>query len=111
MSSDSVTKQNLHMFPPGTIGRDMVYNLVSNFLLTYVLFTRQLTNAQLAAITGIMVGARIFDAANDPIMGNIVERTRSRWGKFKPWQMIGILTTSFVVSYIFNTRLTGWAFI
>ena len=111
MEQTSLKKRNLRMFPLGTIGRDMVYNLVNNFLLTYILFTRQLTNAQLAAITGIMVGARIFDAANDPVMGNIIERTRTKWGKFKPWQLIGILTTSAVVSFIFNTKLTGWAFI
>ncbi len=111
MERDSVSKRNLCLFPPGTIGRDMVYNLVSNFLLTYVLFTRQLTSAQLAAITGIMVGARIFDAANDPVMGNIIERTRTKWGKFKPWLMTGILTTSVVVIFIFNTKLTGWPFI
>ena len=78
-------KKNLIMFPLGTIGRDMVYNLVTSYLLTYVLFTRALTAAQLAAISAIMVGARVFDALNDPIMGNIIERTRTRWGKFKPW--------------------------
>ena len=71
------------MFPLGTIGRDMMYNLVTNFLLTYVLFTKGLTAAQLGAITAIMVAARVFDALNDPIMGNIIEGTRSRFGKFK----------------------------
>ena len=90
-------KKNLIMFPLGTIGRDMVYNLVTSYLLTYVLFTRALTAAQLAAISAIMVGARVFDALNDPIMGNIIERTRTRWGKFKPWLVIGIVTTSVVV--------------
>ena len=70
-------KKNLIMFPLGTIGRDMVYNLVTSYLLTYVLFTRALTAAQLAAISAIMVGARVFDALNDPIMGNIIERTRT----------------------------------
>ena len=90
-------KKNLIMFPLGTIGRDMVYNLVTSYLLTYVLFTRALTAAQLAAISAIMVGTRVFDALNDPIMGNIIERTRTRWGKFKPWLVIGIVTTSVVV--------------
>ena len=73
-------KKNLIMFPLGTIGRDMVYNLVTSYLLTYVLFTRALTAAQLAAISAIMVGARVFDALNDPIMGNIIERTNSSRG-------------------------------
>ena len=63
-------RQNLIMFPLGTVGRDMVYTLVTNFLLTFVLFTKNLTTSQFAAITAIMFGARIFDALNDPIMGN-----------------------------------------
>ncbi len=111
MNEQQRQKRNMLMFPPGTIGRDMIYNLVNNFLLTYVLFTRSLTAPQLAAITAIMVIARVFDAINDPIMGNIIENTRSRWGKFKPWLMAGILSTSFVVIFIFNTKLQGWGFI
>ena len=104
-------KRNLLMFPLGTIGRDMVYCLVTNFLLTYIMFTKGLTAAQLAAVTAIMVIARVFDALNDPIMGNIIESTRSKWGKFKPWLVIGILLTSVVVTMVFSTNLTGWDFI
>ena len=104
-------KKNLIMFPLGTIGRDMVYNLFASQLLTFVLFTRFLTAAQLTAITAIMVAARVFDALNDPIMGNIIERTRSRYGKFKPWLVIGILSTSVVIFAMFNTKLQGWSFV
>ncbi len=104
-------RKNLWMFPLGTVGRDMIYNLFINFILTYILFTRQLTAAQLSAITAIMVAARVFDALNDPLMGNIIERTRTRWGKFKPWLVIGILSTSVVVYLAFNTNLQGWAFV
>lgn len=104
-------KKNLIMFPLGTVGRDMVYNLISCQLLTFVLFTRSLTAAQLGAITAIMVAARVFDALNDPIMGNIIERTRTKWGKYKPWLVIGILTTSVVVIALFNTNLEGWSFV
>ena len=90
MDNAKIQKRNLIMFPLGTVGRDMVYNLVTSYLLTFVLFTRNLNAAQLSAITAIMVAARIFDALNDPVMGNIIERTRTRWGKFKPWLVIGI---------------------
>ena len=109
--TDKNLKRNLWMFPLGTVGRDMLYQLFNNFLLVYVLFTRQLTAAQLMAITAIMVAARIFDALNDPIMGNIIERTRTHWGKYKPWQAIGIVLTSLVVYLAFNVRLQGWPFV
>ena len=106
-----IRKKNLRMYPLGTIGRDMIYNLFTNFILTFILFTRKLDAAQLAAITAIIVGARVFDALNDPIMGNIIERTRTKWGKFKPWLAIGIVSTSIVVYLAFNTNLQGWSFI
>ena len=105
------TKKNLVMFPLGTVGRDIMYNLVTSYLLTFVLFTRNLDAAQLSAITAIMVAARVFDALNDPVMGNIIERTRTRWGKFKPWLVVGILSTSLVIYAMFNTKLQGWAFV
>ena len=48
---------------------------------------------------------RVFDALNDPLMGNIIERTRTRWGKYKPWLVIGILSTSAVVYLAFMLLL------
>ena len=111
MDETAVRKKNLIMFPLGTVGRDMMYNLFSAQLLTFVLFTRFLTAAQLAAITAIMFAARVFDALNDPVMGNIIERTRTRYGKFKPWLVIGILSTSVVIYAMFNTKLQGWSFV
>ena len=104
-------KRNLILFPVGTIGRDAIYYLFTNCLMTFVLFTRTLTNAQFGAITAIVVAARIFDGLNDPIMGNIIEQTRTRWGKFKPWLVIGIISTSVVVYLAFNTNLQGWSFV
>ena len=111
MDEMTIRKRNLWMFPLGTVGRDMMYNLVTNFLLTYILFTKGLTAAQLGAITAIMVAARIFDALNDPIMGNIIESTRTRWGKFKPWLVGGIVLSCIVVVMVFSTKLTGWNFV
>lgn len=111
MTEKQRNRRNLLAFPIGGIGRDMAYVLFTNFLLTYVLFTRQLSAAQLTAITVIMVGARVFDALNDPVMGNIVECTNTRFGKFRPWLVIGILATSAVLIVTFNTTLQGWSFI
>ena len=108
---EKTNKKNLLCFPVGTIGRDMVYALVTNYMLTFILFAIGPTAPQLAAITAIMVAMRVFDALNDPIMGNIVDRTRTKWGKFKPWLLIGILTTSVVIYLMFNPMLSGWGFV
>ena len=111
MDELKLRKRNLWMFPLGTVGRDMMYNLVTNFLLTFILFTKGLNAAQLGAITAIMVAARVFDALNDPIMGNVIELTHTKWGKFKPWLVIGIVLTCVVVAMVFTTNLKGWDFV
>ncbi|MBO5097730.1 MAG: MFS transporter [Agathobacter sp.] len=111
MDEKKLIKKNLWMFPLGTVGRDMMYSLVTNFLLTYILFTKGLDAAQLGAITAIMVGARVFDALNDPIMGNIIENTHTRWGKFKPWMVIGTVLSCIVVMMVFSSSLKGWEFV
>jgi len=112
MAHTKRVRKNLIMYPLGTVGRDMVYALFANFLLTFVLITKNLTAAQLAAITAIMVAARVFDALNDPLMGNIIEKTRTKWGKFKPWLLAGCITSSLVVIAAFNNRgINGWSFV
>ncbi len=106
-----IKKKNLLFYPLGTVGRDMVYNMFTSFIYLYVLYTKELSDSQIVAITAIMVAARIFDAFNDPIMGNIIERTRTKWGKFKPWLLAGVVSTSVVLYLAFNSKLTGWSFV
>ena len=86
---DKQTKKNLTYFPLGTVGRDMMYALFANFILLFILYTKNLTTAQLAAVTAIMVAARIFDALNDPITGLVIDNIRTPWGKFKPAILVG----------------------
>ncbi len=38
-----------------------------------------------AAASVMMFIATLFDAINDPIMGTVADRTRSRWGRYRPW--------------------------
>ncbi len=82
-------RRNQLGFGLGTLGRDMVAAMVSLFLLYYLTDVVGVSDSQLAAITTIIVALRIFDALNDPIMGVVVDNTRTRWGKFKPWIAVG----------------------
>ena len=110
-AGEHISLRNLIMFPLGTLGRDFLYNFFNSYLLTFILLTKTLTDAQFASITIIIICARIFDAFNDPIMGGIVENTRTKWGKYKPWQLIGAVLTGAVIIALFNVNLNGWAFI
>lgn len=111
MEKTKTTKKNFIYFPLGTVGRDAIYCLFNSYLLTFVLFTHSLDGAQIAAVTGVMIAARVFDALNDPIMGNLIERTHTKYGKFKPWLLAGGLSTSVVVCLMFNVSLQGWSFV
>lgn len=96
------TKRNIYAFGLGTVGRDMVYTMVSMYLIFYLTDILTISSASLWWINGIIVAARIFDALNDPIMGVIVDNTRTRYGKFKPWIAFGTVTSGLITVLLFT---------
>ena len=44
-------------------------------------------------------------------MGGIVENTRTKWGKYKPWQLLGAVLTGAVIISVFCVKLDGWSYI
>lgn len=103
--------KNMLMFSLGTIGRDFLYFLFNSFLMTFILFTKTIDNKMLMVVGAIIAVARIFDAMNDPIMGGIVENTRTKWGKYKPWQLLGAVLTGAVIISVFCVKLDGWSYV
>jgi len=95
-------RRNTIPFGLGTIGRDMLYTLVSMFMTVFLTEALNLPDSTMWWITGILVGARIFDAVNDPIMGVIVDNTKSKWGKFKPWIATGALLSGLFTILLFR---------
>lgn len=103
---------NRYTFGLGTIGRDMLYSLISMYLIFYLTDILELSNTVLWWITVIIVGARVFDALNDPVMGVIVDNTRTRWGKFKPWITIGAGASGLFTILLFTDYgITGTGYI
>lgn len=98
---DKQIRRNKYCFGLGTLGRDMVYTLVSMYLITYLTEVVGLSDGALAIIGGLIVAFRIFDAVNDPVMGTIVDNTKTRWGKFKPWIIFGALTSGIFTVLLF----------
>lgn len=109
--SDNFFARNKWIYSVGGVGRDLAYSLYTYFLLTFILYTKDVTDGQFAAISIIMVICRIWDGINDPIMGGIIENTRSKFGKFKPWILIGAITNAIVLVLIFSLPLKGTAFV
>lgn len=94
--------KNTYFFGMGTIGRDMFYAMESQFLLFYLSDVIDLSEGMLALVGGILFVLRIFDAFNDPLMGLIVDNTKSRRGKYKPWILIGAVTSAFFMIMLFT---------
>ena len=93
---------NRYAFGLGTIGRDMVYSIISMYLMFYLTDVVNVSTASFVWITGTMLALRIFDAVNDPFMGLIVDNTRSRWGRFKPWIAFGAATSGVFTILMFT---------
>lgn len=94
-------RRNRWTFGIGTIGRDMLYTLISMFLIVYLTNDAGLTTRELAWTTGVIVALRVLDAVNDPLMGVVVDNTRTRWGKHKPWILGGALISGLLTILIF----------
>ena len=104
--------RNKYTFGLGTVGRDMLYTMVSMYLMFYLTDVLCLPDDTLWWVTGIMLAARVFDAFNDPIMGVIVDNTHTKYGKFKPWICIGALLVSvFTILLFTDFGLTGSAYV
>jgi GPH family glycoside/pentoside/hexuronide:cation symporter len=81
----------------GDLASSMFWKLFSMFLL---FFYTDVFGISAAAVGTMFLVTRIWDSANDPLMGIIADRTQTRWGKFRPYLLfvaipfaiIGILT-------------------
>lgn len=102
---DKLTWRSKISFGLGAFGKDLVYAIVSTYLMKYLTDVRLVD----AAFVGILFAvARIWDAVNDTAMGYIVDNTRTRWGKFRPWIMIGTLLNAVVLILLYlNVDFTG----
>lgn len=88
----------------GAVGKDMVYMLSASYILYYY---QDILGVSAIAMGVILMAARIFDAFNDPVMGVVVAKTRTRWGKFRPWLLIGTITNA-VILYIMFSAPPAW---
>ncbi len=105
-------KRNRFTYGLGTVGRDMVYTMISMYLMFYLTDVLSLETKVLWWVTAIILGARIFDALNDPVMGVIVDNTNTEWGKYKPWMLTGVVLAGILTILLFvDFGLKGAAYI
>lgn len=82
----------------GAVGKDMVYMLSASYILYYY---QDIMGVSAWAMGIILFIARVFDAFNDPVMGVLVAKTKTRWGKFRPWLLVGTVLNAIVLYLMF----------
>ncbi|MEK5031522.1 glycoside-pentoside-hexuronide (GPH):cation symporter [Paenibacillus sp. FSL R7-0302] len=70
------------VYSGGLLGQNMLYSFMSMYIL---FFYTDLLGIPATTASVILVAASIIDACLDPLMGMITDKTRSRWGKFRPY--------------------------
>lgn len=82
----------------GGIGKDMTNMMVYTYFMFFLVAIKGL-NPTIIGIAFFV--ARIWDAINDPLMGALVDNTRTRFGKYRPWIAIGTLINATVTIMMF----------
>ena len=100
--SDTITLRTKASYGVGALGKDFACAPIYIFLMFY--FT-DVAGISAAYVGTIFLAARIIDAVTDPMMGVIVDNTRSKFGKFRPWILIGTALNAFVLVALFSTHM------
>ena len=100
MSDYKTTLRQKLGYGVGAIGLDLSYGLFYSYLSYYLSSVLGIKEAFLLLLTPL---ARIWDGVNDPIMGTVVDSTKTKMGKYRPWILIGAASNAVVLSLLFTS--------
>jgi melibiose permease len=95
----NITVRSKITYGIGGFGKNVAYGLVASYTLYYY---NTVLGISASFVGVLLMVARIFDAFNDPLMGVIVAKTKSRYGRYKPWILIGAVLNAFVLYAMFT---------
>ncbi len=83
----------------GAVGLDLSYGMFYSYLSIYLTNALGISPVFLLILAPL---ARIWDGVNDPMMGMIVDKTKTKMGKYRPWILMGTLLNAIVLCLLFN---------
>jgi len=96
--------RHIAAYGAGDFGFAVIYHMVGLFLLY---FYTDIYGISAAAAGMIFMIARIWDAINDPMLGYLSDRTKTRWGKYRPYLLFAVLPLAFFNILLFITPDLG----
>ena len=85
----------------GDVGCNFSWMFVSNFLM---IFYTDVFGISMAAVSALMLFSRFWDAINDPIVGGLTDKTKTRWGRYRPWILVAAPITAVLLVMTFWAR-------
>ncbi len=82
----------------GDVGCNFSWMFVGNFLM---IFCTDVFGISMGAVATLMLVSRFWDALNDPIVGALSDKTHSRWGRYRPWLLVGAPLTAIILIFTF----------
>ena len=98
--NQSITKKEMIAHAIAGVAQNLVYGLWGSYIM---IFYTDVFGIAAGSVGLIMMLTRIWDAVNDPMMGIIADRTRSRWGRYRPWLLIMPLPVALLLIISFYT--------
>ncbi|MBT1177544.1 MFS transporter [Bifidobacterium callimiconis] len=92
----------------GNFGQSAFYNALSTYFVVYVTSTmfagvdKALATKLIGIITGLIVAIRIGEIFIDPLLGNLIDNTTTKFGRFRPWQVIGGCTSAVLLALVYT---------
>ncbi len=71
--------------------------------IAFPMFFTSIFGLTVADTATLMLVARLFDVVTDPMMGALADRTKSRWGTYRPWLIFGAIPLGLVFALLLYT--------
>ena len=100
---NSMQSKEVVSYSVAGLGQNIICQLVTTFFMYFLTTACGIDDDGIMYLAYMFLFARLFDAFNDPIMGSIVDKTRSRWGKMRPYLLFSPIPIAIFTVLLFTT--------